>query len=91
MEATLQNFLCSKDNYIAKLHEGERVLTKGENKDYTQNIKPKTGNIYNINITANNSEAGVDWNKIAELIIKKFRIMRMKKRLLWGLYRWIFQ
>lgn len=49
-----------KDNYVARLHKGERVLTKEENKEYTNaeesNKKNKT--------TVNN----VDYNKMAEII-----------------------
>ena len=34
-----------KNNYIARLHEGERVLTKKENQDYTRNINNNSQNV----------------------------------------------
>lgn len=33
------------NNYIARLHEGERVLTKRENQDYTRNINNNSQNV----------------------------------------------
>lgn len=34
-----------KNNYVARLHEGERVLTKKENQDYTRNINNNSKNV----------------------------------------------
>ena len=33
------------NNYVARLHEGERVLTKKENQDYTRNINNNSQNV----------------------------------------------
>src|SRR5690606_9025594 len=42
-----------KDNYIARLHEGERVLSKHENREYTQNKMRAAMPSINANITVN--------------------------------------
>ncbi len=36
-----------QDDYVARLHEGERVLTKQENKEYTKEKKEEKGSTYN--------------------------------------------
>lgn len=38
------------NNYIARLHEGERVLTKKENQDYTRNHINNNSNSFTVNI-----------------------------------------
>ena len=51
-----------KDNYVARLHKGERVLTKEENEEY-MNVKEnaKKGNIAVI--------GAIEYNKIAEAML----------------------
>lgn len=57
-----------RDNYIAQLHEGERVLTKTENQRYSQG----GGDVINITIDAQNVE---DFNKVVKLA-KEFRVTK---------------
>ena len=71
------------DNYIAKLHEGERVLTKKENEDYSK-VRTKSGNVYNLNFNINNSNE-VDWNKIGELIVSKIKKFEEEREIAEGL------
>ena len=71
------------DNYIAKLHEGERVLTKKENEDYSK-VRTKSGNVYNLNFNINNSSE-VDWNKIGELIVSKIKKFEEEREIAEGL------
>ena len=55
-----------KDNYVARLHKGERVLTAEENKAYTaaeNNIEKNTNN------TVNNTQE-IDYNKMANAFLK---------------------
>lgn len=54
-----------KDNYIARLHKGERVLTKEENKEYTSAEKSQR-NTHNSNII----KEQIDYNKMANAILK---------------------
>lgn len=53
-----------KDDYIARLHKGERVLTAEENKDYTQAEKE----VRNINNNSNFIQE-IDYNKIANAFL----------------------
>jgi len=46
-----------KNDYIARLHEGERVLTKQENKSYTQGQRMHPGSPINATINVNVSAA----------------------------------
>lgn len=54
-----------KDNYIARLHKGERVLTKEENKEYSQ--AEEQSKKINSNIFKNNE---IDYNKMANAMLK---------------------
>lgn len=54
-----------KDNYIARLHKGERVLTKEENKEYTSAEKAQR-NTHNSNII----KEQIDYNKMANAMLK---------------------
>jgi tape measure domain-containing protein len=46
-----------KDNYIARLHEGERVLTKAENAAYTRKATQASASMPNVTINVNVSAA----------------------------------
>lgn len=72
------------DNYIAKLHEGERVLTKRENEQYSA-TKKSSGNNYVINITVNNTGRETDWNKLGEFIVRKIKSYEEEKEIAEGL------
>ena len=72
------------DNYIAKLHEGERVLTKKENENYSK-VKTKSGNIYNLNFNINTSGNEIDWNRIGNLIIEKIKKFEEEREIAEGL------
>lgn len=73
-----------KDNYIAELHEGERVLTKKENENYSK-VKTKSGNIYNLNFNINTSGNEIDWNRIGNLIIEKIKKFEEEREIAEGL------
>ena len=73
-----------RDNYIAKLHEGERVLTKRENEQYSA-TKKSSGNNYVINITVNNTGRETDWNKLGEFIVRKIKSYEEEKEIAEGL------
>lgn len=73
-----------KDNYIAELHEGERVLTKKENENYSK-VKTKSGNIYNLNFNINTSGNEIDWNRIGSLIIEKIKKFEEEREIAEGL------
>jgi len=51
-----------KDDYIARLHEGERVLTKQENREYTrgraQATMPSINATINVNVSATAAAGG---------------------------------
>lgn len=53
-----------QDDYVARLHEGERVLTKQENKEYMQEEKEKKGNIYNSKSAKNSFTMNVYCQKL---------------------------
>lgn len=72
------------DNYIAKLHEGERVLTKRENEQYSA-TKKSSGNNYVINIIVNNTGRETDWNKLGEFIVRKIKSYEEEKEIAEGL------
>ncbi len=55
-----------KDDYVARLHKGERVLTKEENKAYTE--AEETSKKGNSNIFNTGSE--IDYNKMANAMLK---------------------
>lgn len=73
-----------KDNYIAELHEGERVLTKKENENYSK-VKTKSGNIYNLNFNINTSGNEIDWNRIGNLIVEKIKKFEEEREIAEGL------
>ena len=56
-----------KDNYVARLHKGERVLTAEENKNYTEAEESirKSPSYPTTNITKE-----INYNKIAEAFLK---------------------
>lgn len=88
------------DGYIAELHEGERVLTKEENKDYsnTSNSTTLSKNIsidttknnqknnkkYELHIHIGNVSTEVDWNKVADLIVEKIEENELQKEIAGG-------
>lgn len=53
-----------KDNYVARLHKGERVLTKEENEKYTQMQQSKVRNTSTYNTTTQ-----LDYNKMANAFL----------------------
>ena len=53
-----------KDNYVARLHKGERVLTKEENEEYTQMQQSKVRNTLTYNTTTQ-----LDYNKMANAFL----------------------
>ena len=55
-----------KDNYVARLHKGERVLTKEENEAYTE--AENSSNRNNSNII--NYGTQIDYNKMANAMLK---------------------
>lgn len=55
-----------KDNYVARLHKGERVLTADENKAYTEAEDSNRKS----NQTALNFESSIDYNKMASAMLK---------------------
>lgn len=88
------------DGYIAELHEGERVLTKEENKNYSNtnnsNSINKITNVgvaknsqrnnkkYELHIHVGNISTEVDWNKVADLIIEKIEENEIQKEIAGG-------
>lgn len=88
------------DGYIAELHEGERVLTKEENKNYSNTNNSTTLNkVTNIDATKNSQRNNkkyelhihlgsvsteVDWNKIADLIVEKIEENEIQKEIAGG-------
>lgn len=72
-----------RDNYVARLHEGERVLTKGENKEYS---KGKGSNkTYILNLTVNNNGKEINFNQLGNFIIKKIKEFEEEKEIAEGL------
>ncbi len=72
-----------RDNYVARLHEGERILTKTENKEYSKNsIK---GNTYILNLTINNNGKEINFNQLGNFIIKKIKEFEEEKEIAEGL------
>ena len=72
------------DNYVANLHEGERVLTKKENENYSK-VRTNRGNVYNLNFNINNSNNEIDWNKIGEMIVSKIKNFEEDREIAEGL------
>lgn len=72
-----------KDSYIAELHEGERVLTKKENENYSK-VRTKSGNVYNLNFNINSSNE-IDWNRIGNLIVEKIKRFEEEREIAEGL------
>ncbi|MDD7410006.1 hypothetical protein [Fusobacterium gastrosuis] len=88
------------DGYIAELHEGERVLTKEENKNYSNTNNSNTLNrITNVNVAKNSQRNNrkyelhihvgsisteVDWNKVADLIVEKIEENEIQKEIAGG-------
>lgn len=72
------------DNYVANLHEGERVLTKKENENYSK-VRTNRGNVYNLNFNINNSNNEIDWNKIGEMIVSKIKKFEEEREIAEGL------
>lgn len=56
-----------KDNYVARLHKGERVLTAEENKNYTE---AEESSRKSPNYSAINTTKEINYNKIAEAFLK---------------------
>ncbi len=54
------------DDYVARLHKGERVLTKEENREYTQDKKEEKGNTYNSKSAKYNFNMNVYCEKLDE-------------------------
>lgn len=73
-----------RDNYVARLHEGERVLTKAENKEYS-NIKGSRGNTYYLNFQITNNGEKLDYQTLGEFIIKKIREFEEEREIAEGL------
>ena len=73
-----------KDNYIAKLHEGERVLTKQENKEYNSQKIASKGNTYILNFNVSNSQ-GLDFERLGEFVIKKIKEFEEEREIAEGL------
>ena len=73
-----------KDNYIAKLHEGERVLTKQENKEYNSQKITSKGNTYILNFNVSNSQ-GLDFDRLGEFVIKKIKEFEEEREIAEGL------
>lgn len=55
-----------KDDYVARLHKGERVLTKEENKEYTEDKKEEKSNIHNSRSARYSCNINVYCNKLDE-------------------------
>lgn len=72
------------DNYVANLHEGERVLTKKENENYSK-VRTNKGNVYNLNFNINNSNNEIDWNKVGEMIVSKIKKFEEEREIAEGL------
>lgn len=72
------------DNYVAELHEGERVLTKKENENYSK-VRTKSGNVYNLNFNINASGNEIDWNRIGNLIVEKIKKFEEEREIAEGL------
>lgn len=73
-----------KDNYVARLHEGERVLTKEENKEYS-NRNGNRGNVYNLNFQITNNGEKIDYQALGEFIIKKIKEFEDEREIAEGL------
>ena len=71
-----------KDNYVARLHKGERVLTKEENKDYTESEKRNKKRTYTANSTRSNNEVvyneKIDYEKISKMFLKALNSCKIK-------------
>ena len=72
------------DNYVANLHEGERVLTKKENENYSK-VRTNKGNVYNLNFNINNPNNEIDWNKVGEMIVSKIKKFEEEREIAEGL------
>ena len=72
-----------RDNYVARLHEGERVLTKGENKEYSKGKESKK--TYILNLTVNNNGKEINFNQLGNFIIKKIKEFEEEKEIAEGL------
>lgn len=72
------------DNYVANLHEGERVLTKKENENYSK-VRTNRGNVYNLNFNINNPNNEIDWNKVGEMIVSKIKKFEEEREIAEGL------
>lgn len=71
-----------KDNYIARLHEGERVLTKGENRQYSRR---SNGNVYNLNFQITNTGESIDIQALGEFIVQKIKELEEEREIAEGL------
>lgn len=77
------------DGYIAELHEGERVLTKEENKNYSntqtlENSSTKSNRKYELHFHFQNATPQMDWDKIAEMIVEKIEEKEMEREIAGG-------
>ena len=77
------------DGYIAELHEGERVLTKEENKNYSntqtlENNSTKSNRKYELHFHFQNATPQMDWDKIAEMIVEKIEEKEMEREIAGG-------
>lgn len=64
-----------KDNYIARLHKGERVLTKEENEEYTEAEKENKTRSYSSSVLKKNKEVesnqeNIDYDKLFKIFLK---------------------
>lgn len=73
-----------RDNYVARLHEGERVLTKAENKEYSYRNRSR-GNTYYLNFQITNSGEKIDYQALGEFIIKKIKEFEDEREIAEGL------
>ena len=62
-----------RDNYVARLHKGERVLTKEENEDYTEAENQSKKNTYNP-VSKKKEEVlysrDIDYEKMSKMFLK---------------------
>ncbi|MBQ3408905.1 MAG: phage tail tape measure protein [Clostridia bacterium] len=76
-----------KDNYVARLHEGERVLTKQENKEYTEAEEEAKKHKSSVNIFSGSSDPSLleailaSNNKVAALLEKLINVSGRKQQI----------
>lgn len=76
-----------KDNYVARLHEGERVLTKQENKEYTEAEEEAKKHKSSVNIFSGSSDPSLleailaSNNKVASLLEKLINVSGRKQKI----------